>query len=127
MAPIRPKLRAANVTDQQWRVLRVLADNPSMDARGLAAAAMLHAPSVTRILKELTERRLIERHTDPSDGRRSAIAITPAGRTLVQATANHTLQVLEGYAQTFGKERLEALKREIAALTQSIGHFAPPE
>ena len=67
MAPIRPELRAANVTEQQWRVLRVLADQGSLDAAALAAAALLHAPSLTRILKELTQRGLIARHPDPED------------------------------------------------------------
>lgn len=64
MAPIRPHLRASNVTEQQWRVLRVLADATSLDARGIAEAALLYAPTVTRILKELGERKLIIRHID---------------------------------------------------------------
>ena len=124
MAPIRPKLRAANVTEQQWRVLRVLDDGGSIDAQGVAAAALLHAPSVTRILKELGERGLIERRIDVQDGRRSIIAITAAGIHLLNDTAAHTLQVLDRYGQAFGPERLDALVREIAAFTASIAAFA---
>ena len=80
MAPIRPKLRAADVTEQQWRVLRVLSDEGRLDIAALAASAMLHGPSVTRILKELGERGLIARDVDPQDKRRSIIAISEAGR-----------------------------------------------
>ena len=127
MAPIRPELRAANVTEQQWRVLRVLADCDSMDARGIATTALLYSPSVTRILKELAERGLIERATDVNDGRRSIIAITDDGRSLVKATAAHTLKLLDQYAQAFGPERLEALKAEISAFTTVVGCFSPDQ
>ena len=127
MAPIRPELRAANVTEQQWRVLRVLTDCKSIDARGIAAAALLYAPSVTRILKELSERNLIQRQTDANDGRRSIIAITKEGRDLVQATAAHTLELLDRYAHAFGRERLDSLKTEIAAFTATIQPFSPEE
>ncbi len=127
MAPIRPRLRAANVTEQQWRVLRVLADRDGLDAAALAAAALLHAPSLTRILKELKERGLIARDPDPADARRSIVTITEAGRTLIAATAAHTLAVIECYAEAFGRERLDALLDEIAAFTASIARFEPPE
>lgn len=127
MAPIRPKLREANVTEQQWRVLRVLADERSIDARSIAAAALLHAPSVTRILKELGERNLIERRTDAQDGRRSIIAIAPAGIDLLKTTAAHTLKVIDRYGKAFGEERLAALMREVAAFTASIAVFSADE
>ena len=125
MAPIRPELRAANVTEQQWRVLRVLADHERLDAAALAAAALLHAPSLTRILRELDQRALIARRPDPGDARRSILVITEAGRRLIEETAAHTLAVLEGYAQAFGRDRLDALRQEIAAFVVSIAHFAP--
>ena len=127
MAPIRPELRAANVTEQQWRVLRVLSDHATMDAQSLAAEALLHAPSVTRIIKELSDRGLIVRRADERDGRRSNIAITKAGQDLVNETAAHTRKLLKRYAKAFGAERLEALRQEIAAFTESIACFAPKD
>ena len=120
MAPIRPFLRDAGVTEQQWRVLRVLSDTGPLDPSGLAAAALLHAPSVTRILKELVERRLVLREADPADGRRSVIRLSEAGDALVARTAAHTLQLLDRYARGFGRERLAALQAELAALAVTI-------
>lgn len=125
MAPIRPLLRAAGMTDQQWRVLRVLNDEGSIDMSGLAAAAMLHAPSVTRILRELKDRGLIARRTDPKDGRRSIVAITPEGRKLVHATANGTRPILDQYGERFGRERLTALRAELAAFVAAVADLAP--
>lgn len=127
MAPIRPYLRAANVTEQQWRVLRVLYDADSLDARSVADRALLYPPTVTRILKELTDRKLIERGADPSDARRSIIAITPEGEALVRDTARHTRRLLEAYAEAFGKERVDAFKAEAKALVGALARFQPGE
>lgn len=127
MAPIRPELRAADVTEQQWRVLRVLSDEGPLDIATLAASAMLHGPIVTRILKELGERDLIARDVDPQDKRRSIIAITDAGRTLVFKTAEHTRILVEGYQEAFGKERLGRLMKELSAFHAALQRFVPDD
>lgn len=120
MAPIRPHLRDAGVTEQQWRVLRVLADTDGLDVSSLGEAAMLHPPSVTRILRELVERKLITREADGGDGRRSIIRLQPLGKSLVAHTAAHTLSVLDRYAEEFGEERLRTLREEMQAFTRAI-------
>ena len=113
MAPIRPILREAGVTEQQWRVLRVLCDQGKMDLSNIAATAMLHPPSVTRILRELVDRKLVRRFDDPQDGRRGIVEVSKAGLLLVHNTAGHALRVLDGYAKAFGRGRLERLIAEI--------------
>ena len=120
MLPIRPFLRAAGITEQQWRVLRVLSDERQLDTSTLAARAMLHAPSVTRIVKELVDRELIVRTTDPQDARRSILALTHSGENLVGRTSEQTLAILDRYAERFGADRLAALQAELRALRQSI-------
>lgn len=123
MAPIRPHLRKIEVTDQQWRVLRVLAEAECLDARSVAEQALLHPPTVTRILKGLVDRGLIDRRTDEGDGRRSLITITEAGRQLVADTARETKELLQSYSDAFGEERLENFKQEALALAASLKHF----
>ena len=123
MAPIRPLLRAANFTEQQWRVMRVLADAESLDATGIADQALLYPPTVTRILKELVERGLIERRLDKSDGRRSIVSITDEGRQMVSETARETKLLLNAYAEAFSNERLDAFRREALALADALAQF----
>ncbi len=131
MSPIRPILRAAGITEQQWRVLRVLVDQGSLDPSSLAECALLHAPSVTRILRDLVERQFVERCIDPTDGRRSIIAITDAGRDLFENTAVETLKLLETYANTFGEDRIRNLIDELQALSEALaplgGETGDPE
>jgi homoprotocatechuate degradation regulator HpaR len=121
MAPIRPILRAAGVTEQQWRVLRVLDRSGPIDPTTLAQDALLYPPTVTRILKEMVERGLIVRETDLQDGRRSILILTPAGSALMRRTAEHTIRMLDIYSETFGEARLRHLIDEVRALTEAIG------
>ncbi|MGN6358533.1 MAG: MarR family transcriptional regulator [Novosphingobium sp.] len=127
MAPIRPLLREAGVTDQQWRVLRVLADGGPLDASGIAESALLYAPSVTRIVRELVDRGLLSRATSESDRRRSVIEITPVGRELVGRTAARTARMLVAYGEAFGPERLDRFVLEAAALAAALSRFAPSD
>lgn len=120
MAPIRPVLHDAGVTEQQWRVLRILVDAGPLDLTGMARMALLHPPSVTRIVRELLQRQLIDRTIDDADGRRSVVSITEEGRELVIRTAAHTKLMLDEYAARFGAKRLTALRSELAALTLAI-------
>lgn len=50
----------------------------------LAEAERIHPQSLTRVLATLTSRELITRAPDPSDGRRSLLDITAAGRAVLR-------------------------------------------
>jgi homoprotocatechuate degradation regulator HpaR len=120
IAPMRPKLREYNITEPQWRVMRVINDRGGTDATGLAEVGLLHAPSVTRILKELEERKLVVREPDPNDRRRAMVALTPEGREIVKVVSRHVMRIMREYADRFGAQRLEKLSNELRALSAAI-------
>jgi len=120
LAPMRPKLREYNITEPQWRVLRVINDRGATDATGLAEVGLLHAPSVTRILKELEQRKFVVRELDPHDRRRTLVALTPEGREVVKIISRHVLHIMRAYTERFGAERLERLENELKALSAAI-------
>lgn len=120
IAPMRPKLREHNITEPQWRVMRVLNDRGSTDATRLSDVGLLHAPSVTRILKDLEERKLVVREPDRHDLRRTLVALTPQGRELVKAITRDVLRLMREYSDRFGAQRLERLQDELRALAAAI-------
>ena len=120
IAPMRSKLRDYNITEPQWRVMRVINDRGATDATGLAEVGLLHAPSVTRILKELEERKLVVRESDVNDRRRTLVALTPDGREIVKDISRHVLRVMRDYSERFGSQRLEKLVTELRALSAAI-------
>ena len=59
--------RKGKVTEQQWRVLRVLYLEGEMDAGKLANHSFLLAPSLSRILKDLESAEHIKRRASATD------------------------------------------------------------
>jgi homoprotocatechuate degradation regulator HpaR len=120
IAPMRPKLREHAITEPQWRVMRVINDRGATDATRLSDVALLHAPSVTRILKELEARKFVVREPDAEDARRTLVALTPQGRELVKLISRDVLRVWREYSERFGAQRLERLLDELRALSAAI-------
>ena len=120
IAPLRALLREDRITEPQWRVLRVINDRGATDATGLAEVSLLRAPSVTRILKELEERKLIIREPDANDRRRTLVALSPEGREFVRATSRSMMHLLREYSTRFGPDRLERLADELRALSAAV-------
>jgi len=120
IAPLRPILREHNITEPQWRVLRVVNDRAPTDATGIAEVCLLHAPSVTRILQDLEARKLVIRTPDPHDRRRSLITLSDEGRAIVKQTSRAMVRILREYAARFGPERFQRLCIEVKALSAAI-------
>ena len=122
MARFRPILDAHGINEQQWRVIRVLAETGSLDASELAARANILAPSLTRMIRALDRRGLIRRGRDDADGRRVILTITPAGRGLIEAVTPAANAAYARIDAEFGPERVAAL----IALLDGLSEL-PPE
>ncbi|WP_348265478.1 MarR family transcriptional regulator, partial [Salmonella enterica] len=53
MTYFRPILKSHNLTDQQWRIVRMLAHSPSMDFHEVAFRTCILRPSLTGILTRM--------------------------------------------------------------------------
>ncbi|WP_066552969.1 MarR family transcriptional regulator [Croceicoccus bisphenolivorans] len=73
-----------NLTDPQWRVLRALSVAGELDTMTLADRAFLLSPSLSRILRDLLARNLIERCVDATDARRFFYMLTADGHDMVR-------------------------------------------
>lgn len=120
MAPLRPILRDQNITEPQWRVMRIINDRSVAEATRLAEVAFLHAPSVTRILRELQRRKLVVRMPDPHDRRRSTVVLSGDGRKLVKTVSRVMVRILGEYSDRFSSARLERLMDELRALSSAV-------
>lgn len=111
MERIRPVLRGYGVTEQQWRVLRTLAEIASeVEVTQLADLVFLAPPSLSRILRELLKRGLILRRSVESDLRRSLVSISPAGLALIERATPAVAHVTAEIDQAFGDTRMRALR-----------------
>jgi homoprotocatechuate degradation regulator HpaR len=109
MGHFRPMLAAHDMTEQQWRVIRILAESGTVDASEVVDRAFILAPSLTRIILTLEERGLISKSKDESDGRRVLLEITPAGMKIIHEVAPESRLIFERLEKQFGRERIEQL------------------
>ncbi len=116
MAPIRDMLAASGITEQQWRVLRVLSDNGAMDASKLAEQSSLLLPSLTRIAQTMVANGLITRATDTQDRRRLVVTITTAGQAIIDDNRTETARIAERFEDVLGREKLDELLNMLARL-----------
>ncbi len=120
MRQFRPSLRALDLTEQQWRVLRALGSAPEFDATSLANATFLLAPSLTRILRDLETRGLIRRGVSAADLRASRLSLSAAGRALLDEAGVHSERIYRRMTTHIGEERLEALMVMLADLERQL-------
>ncbi|MBT8098454.1 MAG: homoprotocatechuate degradation operon regulator HpaR [Gammaproteobacteria bacterium] len=120
MSRFRPMLRNHGLTEQQWRVIRALAEVDQMDASELASRCLLLAPSLTRILQHLEKEGIIRRDSDASDQRRSFLLLTERGSNIFREVAPESERLYAEIEQQFGASRLEELYRLLAEFYQSI-------
>ncbi len=109
MEPIRDMLVDAGVTEQQWRVLRVLDEVGPTDPTRISAAAALLMPSLTRILHKLEDKGLIARQSDPGDRRRQIVWITPPGAALIADNREASIALTRTVEGKLGAENYEHL------------------
>lgn len=127
ISPLRPALRKVSLSEPQWRVMRELAERTSCDPTTLAIAALLHPPSVTRIIRDLEARGLVIRREDGRDRRRAHVSLAPAGRAMVEDVSREMAGVYEQFSSRFGTGRLARLADELDALATALDDDAGPD
>jgi homoprotocatechuate degradation regulator HpaR len=105
----RPGLREHGLTDQQWRVLRVLAEAGECDVSTIAQGAYLLGPSLSGVLARMERDGLIMRACDAQDARRQVIRASSKGKRLVGKLAESIEAHYNSMETTLGKARLTQL------------------
>jgi len=126
MRHFRVSLRRHGLTEQQWRILRALATVESIEVTELARMAYLLGPSLSRILRDLEERRLIERRSVKTDLRRAMVSISPKGLRLMEAVGPSSEAIYTEITERYGAERLAALQEMLNALEASLADMPLP-
>ncbi len=116
MAPIREMLSETGITEQQWRVLRVLSEYGTLDATTLADRSSLLFPSLTRIATKMRDKGLITQTRDKVDRRRQFIEITEAGQKIIDDRSTQSAQIVADFRTTLGEENYETLLDLLAQL-----------
>ncbi|MEE3278158.1 MAG: homoprotocatechuate degradation operon regulator HpaR [Pseudomonadota bacterium] len=120
MSQFRPMLRSHGLTEQQWRVIRVLASDKELDIGELSQKTFLLAPSLTRILKALVRDGLVTRTPGPGDLRRVSIRLSKAGRSIYNNVSPNSERIYREIEDRFGVQKLNHLYGLLNELQDAI-------
>lgn len=113
MLHTRPSLREHGLSDQQWRVLRVLGEHAhesgGVETGRVANEAFLLGPSLSGVLTRMERDGLIERQRCPQDARRTVVRATATGLAKVQALSQTIEAHYSWMAQHLGPSQLTDL------------------
>ena len=126
MRHFRPSLRDHGLTEQQWRILRALAAVETIEVTELARTAFLLGPSLSRILRDLEARQLIERRLAKADLRRSVVSISAKGLKLMEAVAPSSEAIYAAMTKRYGARKLAELQDMLHALEHSLSQLSVP-
>ena len=104
------------VTSSQLSALSMLAYRGEMTLGELAAIERVAPPSMTRIAARLSSRGLVERRSDSSDRRVARIAVSEAGRELLNETRTRRDAYLAGRLQGLSEEERDLIERAVPLL-----------
>jgi DNA-binding MarR family transcriptional regulator len=91
LAHARRRPSWAEMTYQQYNVLRIIDREGAMAQGEIARRLMVSAPVITRQAAALTDDGLVERRPDPADRRSIHLALTTRGRRRVRAMRGELL------------------------------------
>ena len=122
MAHTRPSLREHGLSDQQWRVLRVLGEHAhcteGVETGRVAREAFLLGPSLTGVLTRMARDGLIERSRCPQDARRTVVRATKLGLSKV-AKLSEAIEAHYAWMESeLGKQKLAQLYQLLDAVIQ---------
>ena len=121
MGHTRPSLREHALSDQQWRVLRVLGEQGAVETGRVAREAFILGPSLTGVLARMERDELITRSRDSEDQRITIVEATPRGRQLVRKLSTRIEAHYAWMEGALGKDKLSQiydLLDELIALEQ---------
>ena len=123
MRHFRPSLRHHGLTEQQWRILRALASIDAIEVTELARVAFLLGPSLSRILRDLEARHLIERRVAKADLRRGVVSISAKGLRLIEAVAPSSEAIYAAMTRRYGARKLADLQDMLALLERRLSEL----
>lgn len=109
MTYFRPSLQEVGLTEQQWRVIRILGQDGELESTLLAEKSCILKPSLTGIIRRLCDMNLLERQRSDIDQRFVLIRLTEAGKEIFEVMSAKTETCYQEISKKIDDEKLDQL------------------
>ena len=109
MSHFRPPLHDIGLTEQQWRIIRILAQFGELESTQLAEKACVLKPSLTGIIRRLSEMGLVTRRRGDTDQRFVFIQLTKEGEDIFKKMSVEMEKRYQNIHQQIGDEKMAKL------------------
>ncbi len=108
-------------------MLRTLSSLDEIEVTQLADMVFLLPSSLSRILRDLGARGLIQRRTSSSDLRRGLVSISDKGMSLIEAASPLAAEVNAEIERLYGADRMARLRGLLRELETALGPGRPED
>ncbi|AYF87843.1 homoprotocatechuate degradation operon regulator HpaR [Pseudomonas sp. JS3066] len=118
MSFFRPLLNQHDLTEQQWRVIRLLRQHGELESYQLADLACILKPSMTGVLARLERDGMVVRRKAPQDQRRVLVNLTEKGQQCFVSMSSGMEANYQKIQDQFGEAKLKQLFELLNELKQ---------
>lgn len=126
MGRFRPVLGAVNITDAQWRAIRVINERGTIDFSTLSEVAIIAKPSLSRVINTLETRGIVRRAGVEGDQRQLELSLTEQGHDFVRDLKPSIEEVYAGLKRDLGTERLQQVTDTVASAIAALEEADAP-
>ncbi|MDR9466613.1 homoprotocatechuate degradation operon regulator HpaR [Marinospirillum sp.] len=113
----RPVLQEISLTEQQWRIIRALAQHQELESKQLADLCCILSPSLTGIINRLEQQDYIQRRRSAEDQRRVLISLTDKAQTMFEQVTPLLEDRYREITEQFTQENLDQLSELLNKLS----------
>ncbi|EXJ12561.1 MULTISPECIES: homoprotocatechuate degradation operon regulator HpaR [Nitrincola] len=114
----RPVLLDISLTEQQWRIIRALAEHKELESKQLADLCCILSPSLTGIISRLEQQGYTQRRRSNEDQRRILISLTEKAETMFKRVTPLLEARYQEITEQYTQENLDLLYELLNKLTQ---------
>jgi homoprotocatechuate degradation regulator HpaR len=116
----RPILNAHGITEQQWRIVRLLLDTGPLEPHEIGELCRLSSPSLAGVLSRMENVGFVRRKRLADDQRRVLVSLTPRSRALATRMAPLIEAVYARIEGRLGKEFADDFYRVLDELIERL-------
>ena len=109
MSFFRPSLNEHGLTEQQWRIIRILEQHGELEIYQLAELACILKPSMTGVLVRMEAAGMVHRRKAEQDQRRVLITLADKGKARFESMSQCMEANYQRLQDQFGEEKFQTL------------------